>query len=182
MNHITLRNLTILVLTIALGSVGLIACGEGGTDVARNAPEQQEASLPADLFAQQPLAETVTVLKTKESASKGDTVRFWGKIGGRVEPFTEGRAVMLVADDTVPFCTPDEGCPTPWDACCTPQEIKTKRSITVQVADDRGLPVAAGLNGKGNLKPGAVIEVEGTVHEASDGAFVVSAKKIHVKS
>jgi hypothetical protein len=175
---------TIALLVIALGSVCLSGCE-------KEAPQQSAASttetavaqavaLPADFFSAEPLADATTLLAVKSSAKKGDQVTFVAAIGGRANPFIAERAVMVVADLELPFCT--DGCPKPWDACCAPSEDIGRLTATVQVTDADGNPLKVGLEGLGELKPGAEIQVQGIVERAEEGAYIVTAQRLHVSS
>lgn len=139
-------------------------------------------ALPAGLFSTEPLEDAVPLLEAKQTAKPGDTITFTAAIAGRLDPFTKGRAVMLVADHGLPFCEASHNCPTPWDGCCETRENVLKHAATVQISDAEGRPLKTDLNGQGRLKPGARIHVQGTVAEAREGVFVVNAGKIHVET
>ncbi len=172
----------LIALSMFAGVLLLGACDSQTTTVATpTASEQTEkaAALPTGLFSSEPLAGIQTLLNVKESASAGDSVTFVANIAGRAEPFTEGRAIMLVADLALQLCTEDH-CATPYDACCEPIETITEHTATVQVIDKQDRPLKIGLKGQGSLEPGAEVQVRGTVHQAGDGYFVINAQTIHV--
>jgi hypothetical protein len=97
-------------------------------------------------------------------------------------PFVEGRAVFVLGDEkTIPRCGMDH-CPTPWDACCTPVEIRAAGTVTVQVLDDAGNVVAQSAKGMNGLKELSKVTVAGTVAPNSSAeAFVVNAKSLYVE-
>lgn len=139
--------------------------------------------LPDDFFLASAPAEASSLLEAKTWASVGDVVTFEARIGGRVEPFTEGAAVFLVADVAIPTCTElhGDGCPSPWDYCCEPKENLMKNMATVQVVDDNGAPLKLNLKGTGGLEPMARIVVVGKVRQVEDAVFVVDSSQIYVE-
>mgnify|MGYP000197087560 CR=1 FL=1 len=85
----------------------------------------------------------VDIAAAKTTAKEGDTVTIRGKIGGRMQPLTEGSGLIVLMDHAVPSCAdnPDDGCPTPWDYCCETPETISAHAATVQVRDAGGNPV-----------------------------------------
>jgi len=135
--------------------------------------------LPAELFQAAAPAEAKALSEVRPSAKVGDIVSFRGYVGGRVEPFVEGRSMFLVADAVqAAACVDDMSCSTPWDSCCTASDVIAANSATIQVVDVEGQVLKTGLNGKGGLAPGATVTVTGKVREAGDGAFIVDASGI----
>lgn len=181
---------TVAAAAVILGTGILAGCsGDGGADTAANAAATSppapsavgQPAIPPNLFASAPFEGTASLSDVKQTASEGDTVTFLGKIGGRVDPFTDGRAVFLVADEILHFCV-DDGCPTPWDACCTPREDIVRLSATVQVTGPDGKPLPISLNGRSGLEPGANIQVRGILSQKGEGFTVIDAESIYVAS
>ncbi|MDX2176299.1 MAG: hypothetical protein SF028_07490 [Candidatus Sumerlaeia bacterium] len=146
------------------------------------APTSAAPAFPPALFAAPPAADAKPLAAARASAKAGDTVSFVGYVGGRAEPFTESRAVFLVADlEKAPPRA--DGCKSPLDACCTPPpEDIAANSATVQVVDAQGAPLKLSLDGQGGMKKGALVTVTGKVREASANVFVVDATGISVKA
>lgn len=172
---------------LALAAVLLLsACGQETTPTSPDSPEAHNAkapaspSLPQGFFLAAAPDDAVPLHQARASAAPGEPLAFTGYIGGRAEPFTEGRALFLVADaEKAPACT--DTCPIPWDACCTPSDVIAANSATVRVTDEQGQTLRLGLEGLNGLVPGATITVVGTVHEASDAVLVVDAHGIALK-
>ncbi|MGJ3242237.1 MAG: hypothetical protein ACFE0O_04670 [Opitutales bacterium] len=113
----------------------------------------------------------------------GDTVTVTGRIGGTTEPFGEGYALFLMADESVMFC--DEmadatHCPTPWDACCEDLDKLRANRALVQFVDEVGevltidLQQAAGLSGLDK------VIVTGTISQVgADGAVIINASGLY---
>ena len=156
----------------------LLFAGCGGQETDTTASSQTRATLealPEGLFEQAAPADAAPLAQVRAAAAPGDTVAFHGYIGGRMEPFTEGRAMFLMADsEAAPACQPTT-CPTPWDACCIPNKQVAANSATVQVVDESGQLLGVGLNGVSGLAPGTELTVVGEVREANENVFIVDA-------
>ncbi|MDK2971981.1 MAG: hypothetical protein PWP23_1736 [Candidatus Sumerlaeota bacterium] len=173
-----------IVSAFALASVAaLVGCAQEetkATSASNASPQtQQVAAIPEGLFLEEGPADAVTLAQARATAKPGEEIAFTGYIGGRAEPFTEGRALFLVADsDEAPACT--DGCPKPWDACCIPSETVAANSATVQVLDGAGQALRMNLKGENDLAPGSRVTVIGKVREANEAIFVVDATGIRV--
>lgn len=172
--------------TLALSAmITLAGCGqetaqkEQAPPQAAAAASSSEAKLPEGLFLKEAPAGAKKLHEVRVAAKAGDPVTFTGYVGGRAHPFTDQRAIFLVADaEQAPPCT--DGCQTPWDACCTAPEVIAASSATVQVADASGQILKAGLAGKAGLAPGAVVTISGKVREANSSMLLVDASGIWV--
>ena len=121
----------------------LSGCGQEGRESQSTSSfameTRQAAELPNGFFLNEVPSNAVPLSQARVNAKTGESIAFTGYIGGRKEPFTVDRAIFLVADaEKSPTC--DDGCQTPWDACCTPSEVIAANSAAVQVP---GTPVSA---------------------------------------
>ena len=126
----------------------------------------------------------LSLIDVKTGAQTGDQVVFLARIGGRLDPFVENRAVFFVADPSLATCNEveDDGCKTPWDYCCEPRDVLLKHMATVQIVDENGQPMKVSLIDEHGLAPERTVYVTGTVHRMDEaGSFVVNAESIHVK-
>lgn len=173
-------------LQLAIPLAALIALAGCGGETASQAPApgaapagETVATIPAELVSPAPIADALPVLEAKKNAVAGQEIAFTGVVAGRAQPFTSGRAVMLVSDASLPFC--DDHCNTPWDACCETQEDVRRLTATVQVLDADGTVLRTGLEGHGGLAPGGPVQVRGIVQESGDnGLLIVNATQLHI--
>ncbi len=182
---------------LVLGPVGL-GCDRGGTpggDAGRPAASAGRlagaasdagtaAAWPEDLFATVEPSGARGVLEVKAAPQVGDEVRVRGRIGGRKEPFVEGRAMFTLVELSLPTCNEKhgDGCPTPWDYCCEPARELIRQSLTVQVPGADGKTLRASLAGAHGLKPMAEVVVTGRIAKVEEGGIVVvEARQIWVK-
>lgn len=174
-------------LSVVVVAVGVVVAGcKDDSPTTVQAPVQQQAAAPAEalpatlILNEAPQAAT-DVLALKQ-AKAGDEVVLRGKVGGRVEPFVNGRAVFQVVDTSIRSCKdlPGDTCETPWDYCCEPDV--NKKAATVQVVGADGKPLRANLKGVGGLKELSEVTIKGKVAQAGDsGPVIVNATGIHVK-
>jgi len=154
------------VIAITLSSFLLLSC----TGEKENSSAEEPASSPlSGIFLNEKPGEAITVTEVRVTAKPGDSVVVEGKIAGVMNPFTEGYASVVLANEDLKTCDliPGDECPTPWDACCVaPEQLKEQR-ITIQVPGEDGLPVAEGLKGVNGLEEMDLLVVTGVVNESS---------------
>jgi len=175
----------IISILVCAAVVALSGCDQSKSDPVAPPPKAAEAeekpALPADFFVSEAPPGALSVSEARTKAKTGEPIVLSGYIGGRAEPFTEGRALFLVSDvKNAPAC--EDECATPWDACCTPSETIAANSATVQVVDAEGKTLRLDLKGQGGLASGAVVTVVGKVREASETILIVDAEGVTATS
>ena len=141
-----------------------------------------EDAFPAGLMLTAAPSGAQPLSAVKPAAKVGDVVTFEGQLAGQKQIFVDGAATMLVGDRTLEVCAPDEGCPKPWDCCCTPIDTRRELSATVQVVGDDGKPLPVTMRGLGSLEEMKRVVVTGTVSQKNDGGvMVVDASGIYVE-
>lgn len=173
---------TLYLATLTLIALLLTGCGQQEATATAPATADQAAaaspSLPPDLLSDVIEDEPVGPLTAKAEAAAGDPIVLTGHIGGRANPFVDGRAMFTLIDLSLPVCV--DACPTPWDACCeTPEDI-TAASATIQVVGPDEKPLRVGLKGPDRLQPGQKVVIAGQVAQKDDYTFVVNAERIAV--
>ncbi|MEJ7590515.1 MAG: hypothetical protein WKF77_03140 [Planctomycetaceae bacterium] len=118
--------------------------------------------------------------KARESVKDDEAVTLVGVIGGSSKPFVDGLAAFTIVDPKVPYCAADEGCPTPWDYCCTQDQVKGNIA-TVKIVDDTGKPVAADARKMLNVKELSTVVVQGTARVDDQGNLTVAASQVFVR-
>ena len=118
--------------------------------------------------------------EARKSVMDAQAVTLIGVIGGSSKPFVDGLAAFTIVDAKVPFCSADEGCPTPWDYCCTQDQVKGNIA-TVKIIDDAGKPVAADARKILNVKELSTVVVQGTARRDDQGNLTVAASKVFVR-
>jgi len=165
-------------------SVLIAGCGAKVDDgsQAGSAPSTREsASAIENLLAKSEPADAVSIQTLKAGQHADKEVVVTGRIGGRAEPFVDGRAMFMMADLGLKMCVGgDERCATPWDACCEAPDEIIASAITVQVKNDLGQIVQADLRSVSGLKPMATVTVRGTVSEQNGQVLVLDAGSIYI--
>ena len=120
----------------------------------------------------------------REVAEDGMEVAIVGRIGGDANPWVDGRAAFTIVDPKVEPCQPDEGCPTPWDYCCSTDQLPKNRALIkfVTSAGDTLEEDARKLLGVKELqtvvvKGKARRDEAGNLTVVADGLFVVPETK-----
>ena len=139
--------------------------------------------LPAELFTSTAPANAIDVVAARNSVKDGETVVIKARIAGAKEPFAPNRAILTVADLSLPTCdqTPNDNCPTPWDACCVPSEEIATKIVAVQVVGADGRPLKSTLAGANGLAPLKQVVIAGVMHKSDgNGTPIIEAKQIFV--
>jgi hypothetical protein len=144
---------------------------------------EPKAELPTGFITQESLGEAIPVKTAREQNEPGNILILEGFVGGREDPFVEGRAIFVLGDDSLETCdkVPGDGCKTPWDACCEdPKNIKSA-TITIQVVDENNAVLKGTLNGVGGIKAGGRLKIKGLVDKkSSPEAMIFNAQTIKI--
>jgi hypothetical protein len=147
-----------------------------------NAAAATDGALPAAVWLATEPADAKPVAEVKKTATAGQNVVVFGRIGGGKEPFVTGRAMFMLADRSMPSCVEKHGpgCATPWDYCCEPKETVLASTTTVQIVGPDGKPLKQGLSGEHGLKPLTDVVIAGEVSSAGENV-VIDATGIFIK-
>lgn len=117
------------------------------------------------------------VAQVREEVQDATAVAVEGRIGGSPAPFVDGLAAFTIVDPQLAWCADGEGCPTPWDYCCSDLEGQV---AMVKVVGQDGQPVAKDARELLGVKELAHVIVRGTAQRDEQGNLTVLADKIHV--
>jgi hypothetical protein len=160
-----------LILTLAGVTVG---CGK--------TPERQSAGQPdttavSYVTSSEPEG-ALGVIDARKTHS--DNVTVTGRIGGSAKPFVDGAAAFTIVDEALSPCSDDEGCPTPWDYCCSTGELPTSTAL-IKIVDEQGQLVTADAKELLNVSELATVVVHGKAERDAEGNLTVLAKEVFVK-
>ena len=122
----------------------------------------------------------VPVGEARTSVENDQVVTLLGTIGGSPDPFVEGLAAFTIVDPKVPYCAPEEGCPTPWDYCCTQDQVKDNIA-TIKIVDDSGSPIGDDARKLLGVKELSTVVVRGTAKRDDRGNLTVAATTVFVR-
>lgn len=167
------------VLSLLVTGLSLLIVGCESSEVATKT--DGSGALPESHYVvdQEP-AGAVPVGQARASSTDGQEITLVGVIGGSTEPFVDGLAAFTVVDPKVPFCAADEGCPTPWDYCCTQDQVKDNVA-TVKIVDDSGQPVAQDARELLNVKELSTVVVTGKAVRDEQGNLTIAANTVFVR-
>jgi hypothetical protein len=164
---------------LAFGVVAIGGCDRDDRDVKSASGGGPTDPLPAGLIAATAPAGAKGVIEVKGSAKDGDDVVVRGVVGGREDPVAANQAILTLLDAGVTTCDKmDDGCKTPWDACC--EKDLPAKIATVQVVGADGKPLKSDLSAAG-VKPMKQVVVAGKARVPADGkALIIEANQIHL--
>lgn len=151
----------------------LVLAGCGGNDETQTASADADEPSPVPILAVEPEG-AESVKAAMQYIGDGGQLALYGRVGGVLEPVTEGYAVFILADEELVFCDEmgEDHCATPWDACCEdPEKVQSAR-ILVQFSDEQGLPVAFDLATVG-IQPNSKVTLTGSWGPVSEGGIPV---------
>lgn len=167
-----------------LASVGLVLTFVVGCSDSSDVQNQQSgstATVDSKYVAATEPANATPVGEARSSVENDQTVTLVGTIGGSSRPFVDGLAAFTIVDTKVPYCADDEGCPTPWDYCCTQDQVK-ENIATVKVVDESGKPVSGDARQLLGVKELSTVVVEGTAKRDDQGNLTIAATQVFVRS
>lgn len=167
-----LNGMMLCVLTLVFG------CGQ--SDVGESTVVPQPSANGAQFIATTEPAGAVPVGTARNSVEDKQDVTLVGRIGGSSEPFVDGLAAFTIVDPAIPHCSADEGCPTPWDYCCTQDQVKDNIA-TVKVVDSSGNPVAEDARQLLGVRELSTVVVEGKATRDEQGNLTVAATRVFVR-
>lgn len=166
-------------LSLAILGFSLLVVGCSQTETATT--ENESAVVDSQYAAKSEPAGALPVGEARESIEDGQDIVLVGVIGGSSKPFVEGLAAFTVVDPKVPYCAAEEGCPTPWDYCCTQDQVKDNVA-TVKIVDDSGNAVAQDARELVNVKELSTVVVAGKANRDDQGNLTVAANQVFVRA
>jgi len=166
---------------LVCGVVSLAGCNGGGSTAADGGGAESGGGEPGTRYVvdQEP-AGAMPVGEARGAAGDAQSVTLVGRIGGSKEPFVDGLAAFTIVDPSVPHCAAEEGCPTPWDYCCTQDQVR-ENIATVKVVDESGSPVVGDARELLGVNELAMVVVSGRASRDDQGNLSVAAAEVFVK-
>ncbi|QDT31835.1 hypothetical protein [Thalassoglobus polymorphus] len=169
--------LTHTLLTLSLVATTAIFTGCGQT---ADKSASTSSQVDSDLLIESEPADAKDVGEVFEASKDGDEVTIVGRIGGSQAPFVDGLAAFTIVDTGIPHCADDEGCPTPWDYCCTTNQLPGNQA-TVKIVDESGQPIPKTAKGLLGINELSVVVVKGNAVRDDAGNLSVTANQVYVK-
>jgi len=166
-------------------ALALISCKEAPQTV-ENADKTSEAESVLENFVLNEAPENAeSITEVRKDPTPGKEVTISGKVMGRMTPFVEGRAILVLGDpEKITSCDlhPGDGCQTPWDVCCDDEDVIKASIASIQVVDADGKLIKEGLKGLNGIKELSNLVVKGTIAEGSNAdILIVNATGIYKK-
>lgn len=158
----------------------LIVSGCSNSQVAQTDKGAERSSNSQYIALSEP-AGAVAVGEARQSVKHDEAVVLVGLIGGSRKPFVDGLAAFTIVDSKVPYCAAEEGCPTPWDYCCTQDQV-ANNIATIKLVDEAGKPVMSDARELLNVKELSTVVVQGTAQRDDQGNLTVAASRVFVRA
>ena len=165
------------ILLATLVSVGWVTgCGDRPADL----PPVTIDATPYLLS--EPPEDAEDVKSVHEAAEAERDVVIVGRIGGRSDPWIEGRAAFNIVDRSVKACSdiPGDDCRTPWDYCCTQDDLLGATALVKVVGDD-GRTLSGDARTLFGVKELQTVIIRGTARKDDAGNLTVVASGLYVK-
>ncbi|HUQ69561.1 MAG TPA: hypothetical protein VM165_08565 [Planctomycetaceae bacterium] len=163
--------------SLALAAVA-VGCGQSTTGPAQTTGATPSAATADVLLHEQP-ADAKPVADVRESAEDGVEVTIFGRIGGGTNPWVDGRAAFTIVDPKIEPCHPSEGCPTPWDYCCSTDQLPKNRAM-IKVVDAAGGTVEQDARKLLGVKELQTVVVKGKAKRDEAGNLTVLADRVFI--
>lgn len=89
-------------------------------------------------------------------------------------------AAFTIVDLKIPYCAEDEGCPTPWDYCCTQNDVKDNIA-TIMLVDADGNPVSEDARKLLGVKELSVVVAQGKATRDDAGNLSIAATSVFIR-
>lgn len=161
---------------LSLASI-LVGCGGGTTALpTASGPSAEGAKY---VLAAEP-ADAKGVKQLKADAKDGDEIVIEGRIGGDEKPWIDGQAAFMVVDNSLSPCSAEEKCPTPWDYCCSLNELPGCKAL-VKIVDANGKTVASDAKTLLGVKELTTVVIKGKAKKDEAGNLTVLASGVFVR-
>ena len=157
-------------------AVVLAGCGQAGSN--SQTTESPAAANSAYLLGERP-ADVQPVADVRKAAEDGGEVVIIGRIGGGANPWVEGRAAFTIVDPKLEPCQPGEGCPTPWDYCCSTDQLPENKAL-VKIVDAAGDTVEQDAKSLLGVKELQTVVVKGKAKRDEKGNLTVLATGVFI--
>lgn len=125
----------------------------------------------------------VGVMIAREDAKDQDDIVLLGRIGGRKNPWIEGRAAFMVVDAAMTVVADGKNSGASqicMDDCC--DQLRTGCTTLVKIVDDQGKPLAIDARDLLDAKENDIVVVQGKVQrDEGEGTFTVIASGVYVR-
>ena len=169
---------------VIAGLLTVVASGCGNTSAQTADDQSNLASIDASdyLLVEEPVG-AVGVMIAREEAKNGDDIVLVGRIGGRKNPWIEGRSAFMLIDAAMTIVadgnesTVDQIC---LDDCCASQRADC--TTLVKIVDDDGSPFAIDARKLTGAQTNDMVVVKGKVQrDDKEGTFSVVANGVYVR-
>ncbi len=165
--------------TLIILALATVGCAKPTTAPAPQAASGTPSEAGREMMLHEQPTDAKPVADVREAAEDGMQVTILGRIGGDTNPWVDGRAAFTIVDPKLNPCHPSEGCPTPWDYCCSTDQLPKNRAM-IKVVDATGGTVEEDARKLLGLKELQTVVVKGKAKRDEAGNLTVLASGVFV--
>ncbi len=170
-------------------TLGFLVCftiGCGDSPVVESLTPSTDRQQPLDanryVLKEEP-AGAVGVMAAREQSQNMDKIVVVGRVGGRKDPWIDGRAAFMVIDAAMTIVADGEDSEEGqvcMDDCCA--SLRAESTTLVKIVDDRGKPLAVDARELLDADVNDMVVVKGVVQRDKEGGtFTIAASGVYVR-
>jgi hypothetical protein len=161
--------------------VSVSGCGQQTVEATANRANAPAIDKSRYILSEEPDG-AVGVMIAREDAKDQDEIVLVGRIGGRKNPWIEGRSAFMVIDAAMTVVADREESgegQVCMDDCCA--ALRTESTTLVKIVDEQGKPLKIDARELLDAKVNDMIVVKGKVQRDEEGSFSVAADGVYVR-
>lgn len=163
--------------TAVLLFAGISGCGQPTVEIA-SAPSVDRSKY---VLAEEPEG-AVGVMMAREDAKDQDAIVLVGRIGGRKNPWIEGRSAFTLIDASITVVADGKesgDAQICMDDCCA--TLRADCTTLVKIVDDRGQVLPIDARELLDANPNDMVVIQGKVRRDDEGSFSITASGVYVR-
>lgn len=157
-------------------------CGQQAVQATANNVGTIEIDKSKYILSEEPEG-AVGVMIAREDAKDQDDIVLVGRIGGRKNPWIEGRSAFMVIDAAMSIVADGEDSgegQVCMDDCCA--SLRAECTTLVKIVDQQGKPLAIDARELLGAKANDMVVVQGKVQrDEKEGTFTIAASRVYVR-
>lgn len=161
---------------------GVSGCGQQTVQATVNAKNTPDIDKSKYILSEEPDG-AVGVIIAREDAKDQEDIVLVGRIGGRKDPWINGRSAFMVIDAAMSVVDDGEGsgegelC---MDDCCA--SLRAECTTLVKIVDEQGKPLPFDTRDLLDAKEADMVVLKGKVHRDDEqGTFTIVASGVYVR-
>ncbi|MCA9248934.1 MAG: hypothetical protein KDA42_17525 [Planctomycetales bacterium] len=178
-----MRCKTVIILSSLVAVLAAVSgCSQQAVQATATASNAAQIDKSKYILSEEPEG-AVGVMIAREDMQDQDDIVLVGRIGGRKNPWIEGRSAFMVIDAAMTVVADGEdsgGGEVCMDDCCA--SLRAECTTLVKIVDEQGKPLAIDARELLGAKANDMVVVKGKVQrDEKDGTFTIAASGVYVR-